>query len=102
MGFSTADFFHEWIVPRPQINIPKYFRKYFSFRGNIYKKSFLSNQISGLLYLEVAQFLGIVTQKLYNLRVTIPGNCLKKKCLGKTQLNHSSFPFASLANFQVL
>ena len=77
MGFSTAGFFHEWIVPRPQINIPKYFRKYFHFRGDIYEKMFFV-PISGLLYPEVAQFSGIVTRKLHNLQVIIPGNCLEK------------------------
>jgi hypothetical protein len=50
MRFSSSGFFHESIEPRPQINIPKYFRKIFRFRGDI-------------------------RENILDLMVTIPGNC---------------------------
>ena len=50
MRFSSCGFFHESIEPRPQIIIPKYFQKYFCFRGDI-------------------------RENILDFQVTIPGNC---------------------------
>ena len=64
MRFSTSEFFHESIVPRPQINITKYFQKYFCFRGDIYKKRFLSYR-----------FPGYYIRRLHNFQEWLPGGC---------------------------
>ena len=72
MRFLTSEFFHESIVPvpRPHINIPKYFRKYFRFRRNIYEERIFS-------YL----FPGYYTWRLYNFRVWLPGGCATSRLL---------------------
>ena len=111
---ATSGYRNQEVVQSPGYDTRKFSNQgrenYYDFI-EFFQESFFKNNFqiwlprgcatSGLLYPEIVQPLGIVTRKLHNLRVTIPKNCLKKNFLGKTQRNHSSFPFAWLDNFRV-
>ena len=69
MRFLNTGFFHESIVPTPQIHTLKYFRKYFRFRRDIHESSIFSKQLPGNN-----------TRKLYNFLVLLlPGNSIHEK-----------------------
>ena len=64
MRFSNSVFFHESTIPIPLSNPPKYFRKYFRFRGDIHENIIL--------------ILGNNTRKSLDNRVWLPGNRYEK------------------------